>query len=81
MDAGETREGSYRMKAGVAMDRERDFYTTDEVAALLGVSVDTVVKWSRRGLPHSTKGGRWVFVRENVIEWAKTHRPRPARGG
>lgn len=62
------------------MQRERDFYTLDEVASLFGVSVDTVVGWTHRGLPHTVKGGRWVFVKENIIEWARTHRPRSSSG-
>lgn len=62
------------------MEHERDFYTLDEVASLFGVPVDTVVGWTHRGLPHTVKGGRWVFVKENVIEWARTHRPRSAGG-
>ncbi|MGE5507880.1 MAG: helix-turn-helix domain-containing protein [Chitinophagales bacterium] len=62
---------------GSMLETERDFYTLDEVAMLFGVPVDTVLAWTRSGLPHSVKGGRWVFVKENVIEWAKTHRPRP----
>lgn len=58
------------------VENERDFFTIDDVAALFGVPLDTVVGWTRQGLPHSVKGGRWVFVKENVIEWAKVHRPR-----
>lgn len=60
-------------------ERERDFYTVDEVAGLFRVPVDTVVGWTNQGLPHSIKGGRWVFVKENVIEWAKSHRRSTAR--
>lgn len=59
--------------------RERDFYTVDEVAGLFKVPVETVVGWTHQGLPHSVKGGRWVFVKENVIEWAKLHPRHAAR--
>ncbi|MGE5553759.1 MAG: helix-turn-helix domain-containing protein [Betaproteobacteria bacterium] len=69
------------MKRWLAMERERDFYTVDEVATLFGVPVDEVVGWTRRGLPHSVKGGRWVFVKENVIEWARTYRLSADREG
>lgn len=61
------------MQRWAPMEREHDFYTVDEVAALFGVAADTVVEWTHHGLPHTVKGGRWVFVKENVIEWARIH--------
>lgn len=49
---------------------EQDFYTLEDVARLLSVPVSTVIQWTRQGLPYTVKGNRWVFVKENVVEWA-----------
>lgn len=55
---------------------EQDFYTLEDVSRLLSVPVSTVIQWTRQGLPYMVKGNRWVFVKENVVEWAGEPRHR-----
>lgn len=52
---------------------EKDFFTLDDVARLLKVSPETVIEWTRQGLPFINRGGRYLFVKENVVEWAGEH--------
>ncbi len=52
---------------------ERDFFTVDDVARLLKVTTETVIQWTREGLPHINREGRYLFVKENVVEWAGEH--------
>jgi len=55
------------------MPAERDFFTVDDVARLLKVTPETVIRWTQEGLPYLYRGGRYLFVKENVFEWAGQH--------
>ena len=55
---------------------EKEFLTTEDVAAVFGVDVLTVINWRKhRGLPHCKLTTKVVrFKREDVIEWADSKR-------
>ena len=49
--------------------------TTEEVAALLRVHPKHVYRLLKRGLPARRAGGKWLFPRQEVLQWAEA----PAR--
>jgi excisionase family DNA binding protein len=54
---------------------ERRYYTTHEVAGLLGVSLPTVVNWVKSGRldAHRTPGGHRRIPPEALVRFAKTY--------
>ncbi len=48
--------------------------TATETAVLIGVSTDTIKRWSKAGSfvqPCPTVGGHWRFREEDVLSWIK----------
>jgi excisionase family DNA binding protein len=52
-----------------------DYYTTGEVARMLGISPKTVARWAKEGkLPHLvTLGGHRRFPAQPIKDLARTH--------
>ena len=49
------------------LNRAPEYLTTREVAALLGLTPDTVRKYCERGVIKAGKpGGRWIIHRDNI---------------
>lgn len=67
---GHEEKNKHRL-AGVETVAERDFFDIDEVARLLHVTPADVLEWTRQGLPFMYRHGKYLFVKENVIEWAE----------
>jgi excisionase family DNA binding protein len=57
-----------------------DWYTSGDVARLLGVTDRTIVNWARGGLlpHHVTPGGHRRFLREDVERFIAERRRVPA---
>lgn len=56
----------------VANDAER-WLSVSEIAAYLGIKVDTAYKWiRRRGMPAHKAGRLWKFKRGEVDEWVRS---------
>jgi len=54
----------------VSLDKE--ILTLKEVAAFLNVSPFTIRRMIKRdGIPAHKVGKKWVFIKEEVIEWLK----------
>lgn len=59
-------------------ETDEPLLTTDEVAAVLRVHPKHVYRLLARGLPARRAGGKWLFSRAEVLEWAARGRaPRP----
>jgi excisionase family DNA binding protein len=50
-------------------------WTTQDVAAFLGVKPRTVSDWAReRKIPHYLLGGLYRYVPEEIVAWRDAHR-------
>jgi excisionase family DNA binding protein len=58
-----------------ASNGKHDYYTTGEVARILGISPKTVARWAKEGkLPHLvTLGGHRRFPSEPIKDLARTY--------
>ena len=51
---------------------DADLMTVEDVAELLAVSCETVKRHARAGhMPAAKVGGKWRFVRSQVIAWVE----------
>jgi excisionase family DNA binding protein len=57
---------------------DAEILNAPEVAALLGVSIDTVYSWTmRKAIPHFKLGKMLRFNKAEVIQWLETKRVEP----
>ena len=54
-------------------DTERIFLTFQETQEFLGVSHQTLYKLMSQGLPSHKIGKKRVFLKDELIEWIKSH--------
>jgi excisionase family DNA binding protein len=52
---------------------ERIFFTFSEAQEFLGISHQTLYKLMAEGLPSHKIGKKWVFLKEDLIQWIKEH--------
>ena len=52
---------------------ERIFFTFSEAQEFLGVSHQTIYKLMKEGLPSHKIANKRVFLKEDLIEWIKSH--------
>lgn len=49
--------------------------TDEEAAALLGVSTKTIVRYTRKGMPHMKIGAIYRFLEHKLIQWKADKNP------
>lgn len=76
-------EGAVRKAtAGAAAPGAPEVLTREEVAKLLRLHPNVVVRWIRsRGLPATKIGNEWRFLRSQVVAWIAANEGKPQEGG
>lgn len=63
-----------KWRADEALEPNRPLWGLGEIAACLGVSVDTARRWAQdgaSGMPVSKPGGRWFAERRALLAWRR----------
>jgi excisionase family DNA binding protein len=63
-------------KSQAAVEKEDPVVSRKEIAQYLGISLVTLTEWMKRGLPFHKVRGRVFFLRSEVLQFVKSHRPR-----